>query len=254
MDTGGAFGSFSRFSEKGKTALVRHVGRLTLAAALLDGEGCKPAGEGGRGGLLRFPYETGWGVIRGYRRGGFVRRFLKESYFVVNRPLREFLLHVRLFEQGLPMPEPLGVLWERRGLCFRGALATREIDGVTLFEYLASAPDAPGETLGCAGALIREMHDAGVFHADLQVRNILVGRDHLYLIDFDRARLACRVSRLQRARNLLRLRRSLVKNFLPLRFFPPLLKGYGTHALPYWLDRVYAAKGWLSDLVSGRGT
>lgn len=243
---------FASLSIKGRTALVRKEWRASLMAALLDGERCVPQYRGGRGPVWRFPFDGGWGIIRPCRRGGLIRHMLREAYFFKNRPLREFLLLAHLHDQGLSLPEPLGVCWERRGVLFRGALAAREAQAVTLREFLVRAPDAPEETLRRVGHLVREMHDLGVFHADLQVENILIGDPWLYLIDFDRAALLKRVSSLRRARNLLRLRRSLHKNFLPLRFFKMICEGYGMDTLPMWLDLLYGAKGKLSDLLSRR--
>jgi 3-deoxy-D-manno-octulosonic acid kinase len=66
------------------------------------------------------------------------------------------------------------------------------------------------------GAAIRKFHDAGVIHADLNARNILVGDDKdIYLVDFDRARLNVGDTGAFRA-NLVRLRRSLEKVWPPL--------------------------------------
>jgi tRNA A-37 threonylcarbamoyl transferase component Bud32 len=244
---------FSIFSNDNGTALVHAEGARVIAAALLDGQGCAPAGDCGRGELLRFAHEAGTGLIRRCRRGGVVRRLLKESYFLHNRPLQEFRMHVRLFNGGLAVPAPLGVCWDRHGLWFAGALATRQVDAPNLLDYLRGKPRAEEDTLRRCGAPIRQMHDIGVFHADLQVRNILVGDDRVYLIDFDNARLVGALSPLQRARNLLRLRRSLEKNGLAVSLLKPLCEGYGIESLPEWITRVYRAKGRLSDLVSSRG-
>ena len=53
-------------------------------------------------------------------------------------------------------------------------------------------------------------HDAGVFHADLNARNILLAGITVYLIDFDRARIGS-PSVVNAKRNLQRLHRSLEK-------------------------------------------
>jgi 3-deoxy-D-manno-octulosonic acid kinase len=61
------------------------------------------------------------------------------------------------------------------------------------------------------GRAIRRFHDAGVVHADLNARNILLGADDaIHLVDFDRARFSAGNKRAFAA-NLSRLRRSLEK-------------------------------------------
>jgi 3-deoxy-D-manno-octulosonic acid kinase len=65
------------------------------------------------------------------------------------------------------------------------------------------------------GACIRKFHDAGVVHADLNARNILLSETgaanvKVHLIDFDRARIGKPSKRVSK-NNLDRLHRSLVK-------------------------------------------
>jgi len=236
----------------GAVALVCSSCAEVAAAALIEGKGCVPSGSEGRGTVFRFSYPGGQGIVRRYLRGGFMRHFLKDAYFISNRPLREFRLHQYAIEQGLAVPPLLGVCWRRRGLFVHGAIATQALDAVPLDEYLRRGTEETGAELRACGALIRRMHDREIWHADLHVRNILIGHGGPYLIDFDKAVRRSGLTRLQRARNLLRLRRSLEKNGLSLAFFQPLCEGYGVEALPEWLSRIYRSKGYLSDRISGR--
>lgn len=223
-----------------------------VTAALIEGTGCVPAGSEGRGSVVRFPYPGGQGIVRRYLRGGFMRHFLKDAYLLSNRPLREFRLHQYAIEQGLSVPPLLGVCWRRRGLFVRGAIATHALDATPLDVYLQRGAEDIDAVLRACGALIRRMHDRDIWHADLHVRNILVGNGGPYLIDFDKAVRRSGLTRLQRARNLLRLRRSLEKNGLSLAFIQPICEGYGIEALPEWLSRIYRSKGYLSNRISGR--
>jgi 3-deoxy-D-manno-octulosonic acid kinase len=221
----------------------------SLAAALLDGLGCVSAGEGGRGSLVRFAYPEGAGIIRRYRRGGVLGQVIAEGFVLVNRPLQEFELLCWLFEQELPVPPPLGVMWERRGPVVTGAIATEALNAVNLLDWLQNQPDHPEAVLRDCGALIRCMHDLGVWHADLQVANVLVAENGLYLIDFDKARRIPDLSEFSRMRNLLRFRRSLEKRGFPSKYFDSILDGYGALAQRPWLDRTYRLKGRLSDVL-----
>jgi 3-deoxy-D-manno-octulosonic acid kinase len=244
--------SFTRVARSGKVALVREDWAPVIAGALLEGEGCTPAYEGGRGRLVRFAYAGGAGLIRRYLRGGVIRHFLEDAFLLQNRARRELSLMAFLFDKRLPVPAPLGACWERRGLFFRGAIATRELPAVNLLEYLRGHGDSAESILHDCGQLIRRFHDVNVFHADLQVRNVLINEGGLYLIDFDKAELEGDLTKLQRARNLLRFRRSLEKNGFPVTLFRHLCEGYGVDSLPGWIDRIYHAKGRFSDIASGR--
>ncbi len=246
-----AIQGFVTLARGGKTALVREDGAETIAAALIEDRGCTSAGEGGRGRMARFPLPEGTGLVRKYLRGGAIRHVVSETY-LVNRPLLELEVHAYVFEHGLPVPEPLGACWERRGIGYRGSLATREVAGIHLLEFMRRHGPLDEARLRRCGEAIRAMHELGVEHPDLQVRNILVDDDRCWLIDFDGARKHNVLPPFVRASNLLRLRRSFEKNGLPERDFQALCEGYGTVAFPAWLDCAYRLKGAASDLLARR--
>ena len=244
---------YVKIAEKGHKALVRGDCQNSVAAALIDRAGCVPAGDSGRGTVWRFPCGTRWGIVRKCLRGGMIRHFIRESYLLHNRPLRELRLHDHVWRQGLPVPEPLGVAWQWHGPFLSGFFATVEIPAPNLLEYVQTRAEQGVEVMRRCGELFRRMHDLGVWHADLQVRNILVSDSGLYLIDLDNARLTPGMSRVQRARNLFRFRRSLEKNGLPLTLFEPVCRAYGEESLPGWMGRIYRAKGAVSDAITRRG-
>lgn len=228
--------------EGARAALVRSEWEARLIEVLFRGAGCVPWEALGRGGLYRFAYPGGGGVLRHYRRGGLVRWFIADRYLLDNRPRRELEVLRALTARGFPVPAPLGVCWERRGPWYRGAIATAEVNGVNLLTALR-APEAGTEALlrDC-GARIREMHDLGVWHADLHPGNVLVTEAGPWLLDFDNARLMARVSDAARRRNLLRFLRGMRKHGLA-DGFGALCAGYGGARPP----------GWLAALGSGRG-
>ena len=129
-----------------------------------------------------------------------------------------------------------------------GALATRAVAGETLLAYLRRGEVKPAVLRDC-GQAIRAVHDAGVWHADLQVKNILVGDGGIWVIDFDDARQGRPPSAVARARNLLRFRRSLDKHGQSLDNFITIWEGYGKLGLPWWLSTLYRLRGTVSDAL-----
>ncbi len=224
--------SFTEVRRNGATALVRNDAAGPLADALFDHAGCTPVREAGRGTILRFPFPGGHGIIRRYLRGGMVRHLLKDRYLLANRPLHEFRLHCYVQQCGLRVPAILGVCWRRRGPWVQGSLATLELSGLELPAWLRKEKGDAAPMLRRCGELIREMHDFGIWHADLQVRNILIAVDGPYLLDFDNARRCAVVARRARGRNLLRLRRSFDRNGVAPASFKAICEGYGMDRLP----------------------
>jgi 3-deoxy-D-manno-octulosonic acid kinase len=158
-------------------------------------------------------------ILRLYRRGGVLARFVRETYLGLRpRPLRELALTAEARRRGVSVVEVLAARVEG-GVAYRGALLTAEVTGATtLGEALLHPPDGVtrAELAAAAGRAVGLLHEAGVFHADLNVSNVLVrpaaDGPEVVLVDFDRARLvdgplprpACR-------RNLARLARSVAK-------------------------------------------
>ena len=194
----------------------------------------------GRGSALLLDTEFGPAVLRQYLRGGWPARVSRDRYLFTgyhrSRPLIEFGVLARLVVAGLPVPEPLAALCARHGLTYRGWLLTRRIpDVVPLADRLAerSTDRALWRRMG---GVIRRFHNAGVVHADLNARNILLGSDDaIHLVDFDRARISSENPRAF-AGNLMRLKRSLQKLWPPSEHgrldscWSELLLGYGSTA------------------------
>jgi 3-deoxy-D-manno-octulosonic acid kinase len=133
------------------------------------------------------------------------------------RPLQELALTAEVRRRGVDAAEVLAARVDGR-LVYRGVLVTAEVPGaVPLIEALRAAPDADGRrTLAeRAGGAVARLHDAGVWHADLNMNNVLVPADApgaLVFVDFDRARLSAGpLTAAARRQNLRRLRRSLEK-------------------------------------------
>ncbi len=216
---------FVRVERGRRVALVHPDFIPQVSNALLDGAGAWSSDLAGRVDLLQVSTPTGDVLIREYLRGGMVARFLRDAYVLDNRPRRELEAHSHAWRSGVPTVMPVGAMWINLGLAYRGAYATLRADAVDLLNYLQSHSDPDPALLASCGNAICAMHRAGLYHADLQLKNILVGGREGFIIDFDNARVAT-VTPHMAARNLARLRRSFVKRGLALNTFDAIAEAY----------------------------
>jgi 3-deoxy-D-manno-octulosonic acid kinase len=199
----------------------------------------RAATAGGRGSAWFVTARGGGGewVLRHYRRGGFVARFVRDAYLWPGeravRAFRELRLLEDLERLGLPAPAPVAARYVRRGLVYRADLITVAIPGVEPLS-VRMGPDLPLTTWRAIGACLRRFHDAGVFHADLNAHNVLLDlAGRVWLVDFDRGELRAGRDGGWRQANLARLERSLLKvsagRYRP-EHWAALLDGYGARA------------------------
>jgi 3-deoxy-D-manno-octulosonic acid kinase len=161
-------------------------------------------------------------VLRAYRRGGLVRHVNRKRYFLGHRALEELRATECARRSGVNAPVVLAAVESRRGFGYTAALATRWIeDARDLLDWLRTRSDAEtGVALREAGRQIGLMHDAGIAHPDLTLRNVLVQEGsevpRIFLLDFDRARiLTGTVPSDRRERDLRRFERSARKLGIP---------------------------------------
>lgn len=173
----------------------------------------------GRGNSWFIDAPFGQVVLRQYLRGGWAARISRDQYIYTgvenSRPFKEFFMLLTLLNLGLPVPKPVAALCAHHGLLSRGSLMT-----ATLPDTHTLADELPAKQGGAifeprvwwnTGRCIRQFHDAGVWHADLNARNILLNaKQEVFLIDFDRARYQIG-EMVNGEQNLRRLKRSLNK-------------------------------------------
>jgi len=188
----------------------------------------QPVTLGGRGRAWYVKLGQQAAVLRQYQRGGWCRQLSEDRYFWWGehrtRCLKEYHTMLSLANQGLPVPRPIAAMACRDGgLTYRAWLITeRVLSARTLAESEHSAD------WFAAGQSIAHIHAAGVWHADLNVNNVLIdGQGMAWVIDFDRAREGVRSARLFKD-NLARLARSMRKvcPSAQAQNWPALLAGY----------------------------
>jgi len=175
-------------------------------------------------------------ALRHYHRGGVPAKFCRDRYLWLglerSRPWREWYLLQTLYLRGLPVPRPVAARVCREGPVYRADIITEVVDASPLADWLGKKR-LPSALLTSLGQCLRRFHDEGVYHADLNARNILLDDEgRVTLIDFDRGRLRQPAGAWQRA-NLERLKRSLAKFRREQRHFAfddedwkALLRGY----------------------------
>ncbi len=200
----------------------------------------------GRGGAFRiaWPAIEGALVYRRSLRGGLLRKLTRDRFVgITPRPFAEVALSERLRQRSVPTPEIVFAVVRRypSGV-YRGAVATRWVEGARDLADRLTALAARGEPVDSprvvaswreVGRVVGLMHAAGVVHADLNLRNVLIqGSDDApaaLVLDLDRSRAGPRVSDRSRDANLARLRRSLRK-------FPDAARVTGAEAERALLD------------------
>ncbi len=161
-------------------------------------------------------------IVRRLVHGGMFGDLLGRVFWGLNRPLREFVATVRAGEKGIPVPAAVGARIDRLGIGFyRGDVLTLEITGAedlgkVLRDGWSGWPRRRRDlAIGAAAAALRRMHDAGLYHPDLNLKNVLVrwteAGPEAFFVDLDRARFYREVTFRLRRKNLWRLARSAEK-------------------------------------------
>lgn len=169
----------------------------------------------GRSTTWFFDYSNGVGVLRHYWRGGLIGKIISDQYFYTGlkntRIYKEYLLLVELAQRGLNVPKPLAANIANHGLFYRGDLITQAIaNAESLLDILKTRPLTNDEIITVAKT-IADFHQNGVFHADLNINNILLDNSgKVYVIDFDRGRLVQPLHQSLKS-NIQRLSRSFIK-------------------------------------------
>lgn len=167
----------------------------------------------GRGTSWFVETPAGPAVLRRYLRGGLVARINHSRYLyrgtASSRPFREFDVLQRMSGDGLRVPEPLAALCRREGAFYRAALMTRRIAPARALPAHFADGDFDWRRLGRE---LRSFFDAGMAHADLNARNILIHDEtgDAWVIDLDASRYTPGKP-VDGERQLARLKRSLHK-------------------------------------------
>jgi 3-deoxy-D-manno-octulosonic acid kinase len=154
----------------------------------------------GRGATHRIDTPTGPWVVRHYRRGGAAARWLGDRYarIGVPRPVSELRASAAARARGIDTPRVTAAVTYDAGPFYRADLATEfvpdaaDLDAVT-FSASGQTVDTRRAAWAAAGRMVKRAAAAGVQHADLNLKNVLIaglpGVACAWLIDLDRCRV-----------------------------------------------------------------
>ncbi|GMA84040.1 3-deoxy-D-manno-octulosonic acid kinase [Shewanella glacialipiscicola] len=161
-------------------------------------------------------------VLRHYWRGGLMAKFSKDAYVYTGlentRAMAELRLLDILYREDFAVPKPIAANIVRTGLFYRADIIIERVEGAEDLVAKLSKGVMSTEQWQALGATIAQFHQRGVYHADLNAKNILfqpmqtdpIAPERFYLIDFDRGELKTPSLQWQKS-NLDRLLRSFNK-------------------------------------------
>ncbi len=162
-------------------------------------------------------------VVRDYWHGGLFGMILRDIFCQGLRPIRELIICESASKKGIRTIEIVAILKNKvLGPLFKSKLISREIENSTdLMEMFLKCDQnsfltRKREIIAKVAHAIKEMHDAGIYHADLNLKNILlqtVNDSELvaYIIDLDKSKQYDELKPKIRMKNLMRLDRSWEK-------------------------------------------
>jgi 3-deoxy-D-manno-octulosonic acid kinase len=170
--------------------------------------------ESGRGTTWFVKHHDHELVLRHYLRGGMIRHFSRDQYMFhglkSTRSFAEFEILSHLRQHGFAVPQPAAAQVVRQGCLYRADLLTHKIPNAHDLVKILQEPQN-SVFYQQLGEFIASLHKQGVYHADLNIQNILQDKQgKFWLIDFDRAQLRSANTHWQQA-NLKRLKRSFEK-------------------------------------------
>ncbi|MGI2140964.1 3-deoxy-D-manno-octulosonic acid kinase [Shewanella baltica] len=167
-------------------------------------------------------FEHSHWVLRHYWRGGLMEKFSKDAYVYTGlentRAMAELRLLNILYHEDFAVPKPIAANIVRDGLFYRADIIIERVEGAEDLVAKLSKGLMNTEQWQALGATIAQFHQRGVYHADLNAKNILfqpaqtapITAERFYLIDFDRGELKTPSPQWQQS-NLDRLLRSFNK-------------------------------------------
>ncbi|MGQ8364178.1 3-deoxy-D-manno-octulosonic acid kinase [Glaciecola sp. 1036] len=192
--------------------------------------------QSGRGKVFFFQLSDNQLVLRHYRRGGLVAKFSEDKFIwqgIENtRAFKELYILNLIQKQDILAPQPVAAKVQKKGPFYTCDILTKAIPETKELHQVLQEQIFSSQGWIAIGKQIRRLHNANVWHPDLNVKNILIDKqEQVFLIDFDKCKV--RNDGNWKSDNLARLQRSILKqkNQYPVYHFSDenwhsLLDGY----------------------------
>ena len=155
-------------------------------------------------------------VLKHYRRGGAPGRVVRDTYLYRGedrvRSFREWRVLADLRRRFAAVPVPFAARYRRSGAFYTADLITFRIPGVRPLSRVLRERSLGG-SWRTVGEAIAALHNANVYHPDLNAHNVLIDEGGgVYVVDFDKAYVVAGPGAGNRlGRNVRRLQVSLLK-------------------------------------------
>ena len=195
--------------------LSNHAGRSELNDSYQGRSSCKT--------LLMESLANESFVVREYWHGGMIGKIFKDFFWDGMRPVRELTVCEAASQGGIKTTEIIAIVKNKTfGPLYKFRLVTKEItESIDLIELLLHSGKnrlykQKRQIIIKLAKAVNDMHDVGIFHADLHLKNILVqsgvgGGVNVFIIDLDKSKQYEKISFQRRMKNIMRLDRSVVK-------------------------------------------
>ncbi|GHF99858.1 3-deoxy-D-manno-octulosonic acid kinase [Thalassotalea marina] len=169
----------------------------------------------GRGTTYFVKYQSQEWVLRHYYRGGLIGKIIHDSYLYTGlkntRAAKEFDLLKHLNQLQLPAPKPIAYRVIRSGISYQADILTARIGHAKDLVAILQDRELDDQVWLSIGACIKQFHDHGIYHHDLNAHNILLDDNlKVWVIDFDQGEIRSPQQAWQQA-NMTRLLRSFNK-------------------------------------------
>ena len=162
-------------------------------------------------------------VVREYWHGGMVGKIFRDLFWDGMRPVRELSVCEVASRGGIKTTEIIAIIkCKVFGPLYKFRLVTKEItESIDLIELLLHSGEnhlfeQKKQIIYELAKAVNDMHNVGIYHADLHLKNILVKSDsgggvNVYIIDLDKSKQYEKISFQRKMQNIMRLDRSVVK-------------------------------------------
>lgn len=170
----------------------------------------------GRGTTYFVQHQDDVWVLRQYLRGGLVAKVIKQHFYFTTvkntRVYQEIALLLNLRQAGINVPQPIGGYVQKHVCWYTNRILLQAIPGAQEIHQLCRHAQLTEDICQKIGVEIAKMHNAGVFHHDLNIQNILQDdQGQIWLIDFDKCFTTKHLTHAQCQMNIARLHRSINK-------------------------------------------